>query len=161
VIRFLKIFTFLELDEILELQRELETNPEARGPHRKLAEEMTRCVHGPRGLRVAQEASRVLFGGELTGLSADELLDIFANVPSNEMPKEKAVGMSVVDLTVEAGLCKSKGESRRLITSGGLYLNGRRVEKPEDTVAQGDIVEGRVMVLRQGKKNFHLVKLAG
>jgi tyrosyl-tRNA synthetase len=161
VIRFLKIFTFLPLEEIDELARELEKNPEGRVPHRKLAEEMTRCVHGPKGLRIAEEASRVLFGGELTGLSADELLAIFANVASTERAKDKTVGALVVDLAVEAGLFKSKGEARRLIASGGLYLNGRRVEKPEETVGAADLIENRVLVLRTGKKNFHLVKLMG
>ena len=161
VIRFLKIFTVLPLEEIAELERELEKAPEARLPHRKLAEEMTRCVHGPKGLRIAQEASRVLFGGELTGLTADELLAIFAHVASMEMPRARAAGLPVVDLAVEAGLSKSKGEARRLIASGGLYVNGRRVEKAEETVGPGDMVEGRVMVLRSGKKTFHLVKLAG
>jgi tyrosyl-tRNA synthetase len=161
VIRFLKIFTFLPLPEIEELASELEKNPEARVPHRKLAEEMTRCVHGPRGLRIAEEASRVLFGGELTGLSADELMAIFANVPSTERAREATRGALVVDLAVEAGLFKSKGEARRLIASGGLYLNGRRVEKPEETVGAGDLIEDRIIVLRTGKRNFHLVKLMG
>lgn len=161
VIRFLKIFTFLSLEEIAELERELRTNPEARLPHRKLAEEMTRCVHGARGLRIAEEASRVLFGGELTGLTADELLAIFANVPSVELPRTGVSGLPVVDLAVMAGLCKSKGEARRLIANGGLYLNGRRVEKAEETVGPADIIEDRVIVLRSGKKTFHLVKLAG
>jgi tyrosyl-tRNA synthetase len=159
VIRFLKIFSFLPLPEIDDLARELEKNPEARVPQRKLAEEMTRCVHGPRGLRIAEEASRVLFGGELTGLSADELLAIFANVPSTGRPQATTVGLPVVDLAVEAGLFKSKGEARRLIASGGLYLNGRRVEKPEETVGAGDLIENRILVLRTGKRNFHLVKL--
>jgi tyrosyl-tRNA synthetase len=161
VIRFLKIFTFLPLEEIAGLETELAKAPEARMPHRKLAEEMTRCVHGAKGLRIAQEASRVLFGGELTGLTADELLAIFANVSSMEMSRAKAAGLPVVDLAVEAGLCKSKGETRRLIASGGLYLNGRRVEKAEETVQPGDMIEGRVIVLRSGKKTFHLIKLAG
>ncbi|MFO7535774.1 MAG: tyrosine--tRNA ligase [Kiritimatiellia bacterium] len=161
VIRFLRIFTFLSLEEIAELERELEKNPDARLPHRKLAEEMTRCVHGPRGLRLAEEASRVLFGGDLAGLSVDELLAIFSNVPSTELARTAVEGLPVVDLAVAAGLCKSKGEARRLIASGGLYLGNRRVERAEETVADSDKIEGRVIVLRSGKRNFHLVKLAG
>jgi tyrosyl-tRNA synthetase len=86
---------------------------------------------------------------------------IFANVPSTERAREATRGALVVDLAVEAGLFKSKGEARRLIASGGLYLNGRRVEKPEETVGAGDLIEDRIIVLRTGKRNFHLVKLMG
>ena len=159
VIRFLKIFTFLPLETIAELERDLQRAPEARAAQRKLAEEMTRCVHGARGLRIAEEASRVLFGGDLTGLTADELLAIFAHVPSMELPRAGVAGLSVVDLAVSASLCASKGEARRLIANGGLYLNGRRVEKPEEGVGPGDLVDGRVIVLRSGKKTFHLVNV--
>jgi len=159
VIRFLKIFTALPLEEIAELERELQRAPEVRIPHRRLAEEMTRCVHGARGLRMAEEASRVLFGGELAGLSADDLEAIFAHVPSTTLERSRLPGMTAVDLAAAAGLCRSKGEARRLAASGGLYLNGRRVERAEAAVGPDDLIEGRLMVLRSGKRSFHLVKL--
>ena len=159
-VRFLKIFTFLPLEEIEELAAESAKNPEARVAQKRLAEEVTRAVHGEHGLRVAQRASDVLFGGELEGLGADDLLDIFANVPSVETPHGALAQATILDVAVTSGLCKSKGEARRLIASGGLYLNGRRVAAAEQAVTAADAVEGRVLVLRSGKKTFCLVKLA-
>ena len=159
VIRFLRIFTFLTLDEIDQLGRETETNPGARVAQKKLAEEMTRVVHGERGLRTAERASSVLFGGELAGLSVEELLAIFAHVPSTELAAASVRDALAIDAVAASGLCASKGEARRLISSGGLYIGGRRVEGLADRILPGDIVEGKVLVLRSGKKTFRLVKV--
>lgn len=160
VARMLRIFTFLPLERIRELEEQVAKEPEKRVAQRMLAEEMTRAVHGERGLRVAQQASDVLFGGDMAGLGADDLLEIFSSVPSAELPAAQAVGARVVDMVAEAGVCASKGEARRLIAGGGLYLNGRRVGDAETRIAAGDVIDGRVMVVRSGKKSFHLIKVA-
>ncbi len=159
VIRYLKIFTFLPLDEISDLQRQLKKEPEKRAAQTRLAEEMTRMVHGEHGLDVAKRATSVLFGESMEGLNADDLTGIFSNVPSAQLPRQKVEGALLVDLAVAAGLCKSKGEARRLIESGGLYINNRRADGIQAKAAPSDIVDGRVMVLRCGKKTFHLVKV--
>jgi tyrosyl-tRNA synthetase len=158
VVRFLKIFTFLPLKEIAELEEQVKKAPEKRAAQIRLAEEVTRAVHGEQGLRVAQRASSVLFGESMEGLKADDLLGIFSNVPSTALSRDQVAGMPIVELAA-MGLCKSKGEARRLVEKGGLYVNNRRVENIDVKVGASDVVDGRVLVLRSGKKTFHLVKL--
>jgi len=157
----LRIFTFLPLEQIAQIEEQMKAAPEKREAQRLLAEEVTRCVHGESGLTVARRASDVLFGGALDGLSLTDLLAIFANVPSKELPHDAIVGKPVLDVAAAAGLFASKGEARRLVQQGGLYLNNRRVSDIAQVVASGDLIEGRVAVLRAGKKNFCLVKIAG
>jgi tyrosyl-tRNA synthetase len=161
VIRFLKIFTFLPLDVIGELEQEMKKAPEKRLPQKKLAEEMTRTVHGAEGLAVAQRASEVLFGGSLDGLKADDLMNIFSNVSSTELPKDQLIEAGVIDVAAACGLCKSKSEVRRLITDGGFYVNNIRITDLTAKVRGDMLVDGRVMVMRAGRKNFCLVKTAG
>lgn len=158
--RYLRIFTFLPLEQIAQLEEQVKVSPEKREAQRVLAEEVTRCVHGAHGLTVAQRASEVLFGGALDGLSLADLLGIFANVPSAELPREAVVGKPVLDVAAAAGLFTSKGEARRLVQQGGLYLNNRRVTDIAQVIAAGDLIEDRVAVLRAGKKSFCLVKVA-
>ncbi len=161
VIRYLKLFSFLPLDEIEALAAEHEQAPERRIPHRRLAEEMTRLVHGDEGLRAAVRASEVLFGKEITGLSDRDLLEIFADVPSVEIPKtELAAGMRLTDLLVRAGACRSKGEANRAIKGGGVYVNNRRVADERAVVSDKDLASESVLVLRSGKKNYFLVRVA-
>lgn len=160
VIRFLKIFTFLSIDEIDELARETARSPEQRLAQKKLAEEMTRTVHGASGLAIAQRASDVLFGGSMDGLKADDLVKVFANVASCEMPADRLRGAGVIDVAAGSGLCKSKSDVRRLMTEGGFYVNNVRISDLNAKVSDDMLVEGRVMVLRAGKKNYRLVKLA-
>jgi len=159
VIRFLKLFTFLPLDEIAALEKQVREAPEKREAQKKLAEEITRTVHGPDGLNTALRATEVLFGGTMEGLRANDLIDIFADVPSRELPFDLVANRPVVEVTAAAGLCGSKGEARRMITAGGLYVNNERVKEPDAMVQASQIVDGRVLVMRTGRKNFHLVKI--
>jgi len=162
VIPYLKYFTLLSREEIAELERALATEPHRRAAQTRLAEEVTRMVHGEDGLRKAQAATEVLFGGrDLEGLSADDLLDIFAEVPSSALAAGSlsGAGINVVDLALEAGLDRSKKLIRDLIKNGGLYLNNRPVDDPDRAVTLDDAIDGRVIVLRKGKKNYHLVQV--
>ncbi len=159
VVELLKIFTFLPLSEITELEKEVNTNPEQRVAQKRLAEEVTRLVHGEDGLRIAKSTTDVLFGKSLDGLCADDLLKVFANAPSAELSREQVENVSALELAVAAGLCKSKGQARRLIESGGLYVNNNRVQSIDAVVSATDIIEGKLVVLRSGKKNFLLVKI--
>lgn len=160
VIRYLRTFTFVPLEEIAGLEAEMKAAPEAHAAQKRLAEEVTRMVHGETGLSVARRASSVLFGESMDGLKAEELLGIFANVPSQELPRPEVEGAKVLDLAVRAGFCKSKGEARRLVESGGLYVNNRRVPGLDATITAPDVVDGRIVVLRSGKKSFFLVRVA-
>jgi len=164
VIRYLKYFTLLGREEIAELEEAVRTEPHLRRAQRTLAQEVTRLVHGEEALRQAEIATEVLFGDrELEGLSAADLLDIFAEVPSSTVARDALAGegMSVVDLAAEAGLDRSKGQIRNLIKSGGVYLNNERVDDPYRAVTLDDAIDGKVLVLRKGKKKYHLVRVEG
>ena len=158
VIRYLKVFSMRSLDEIAELEKQMKANPEARIPQKALAEELTRLVHGEEGLKAAQGATQTLFGGDISGKSADELMTIFKDVKSAEMAKADIVGKSVTAVAAAAGMYKSNGEARRMAQQGGLSLNGAKAG-PDRVFADADLVDGRVAVLRSGKKNYFLVKV--
>ncbi len=162
-IPYLKYFTFLTQDEILELELALAAHPEQRDAQRRLAHEMTLTVHGETALAKAEQATQVLFGGSLEGLTVFEIEDIFADVPSYMLQPERLStdSSTAVDLLVESGMAQSKGEARRAITEGGIYLNNRRVTDPAQVITTDDLLYGRYMVWRRGRKNYHLVKIVG
>jgi len=162
--RYLKAFTFLPLDEIAGIVAEQEANPAARVGQRRLAREMTLLVHGEDGLERAERATGVFFGSRSTReLSATELLDVFSDVPASVLPRQRfeGEGIGVVDLLAEAGITASKGEARRLISGGGVYLNGERLEGPDQKVRIEDAIDGQVLVVRKGKKGHHVIRLEG
>jgi tyrosyl-tRNA synthetase len=161
---YLKAFTFLSLGEIGEVLAEQASNPAARAGQRRLAREVTGMVHGADGLERAERATAVLFGNrDARDLGAAELLDVFADVPSTEISRLRleGEGVNIVDLLAETGVASSKGEARRLITGGGVYLNGERIEGPDQRVGTEDAIEGRFLLLRKGRKGHHLVRLDG
>ncbi len=158
VIRYLKVFSMRSLDEIAELEAQMKANPEARIPQKALAEELTRLVHGEEGLKKALGATQTLFGGDVTGRSAAELETIFKDVKSAEMPKAEVVGRSVWAVAAAAGMFKSNGEARRMAAQGGLSLNGAKVDDRR-VFDESDLIDGRVAILRQGKKNNFLIKV--
>ncbi len=159
VIRYLKIFTLLPDERIAELEESLAKEPEKREAQRTLAEEVTRMVHGEKGLAIAKAATNVLFGGSVNGLSAADLEGIFANVKSATLPAAEVIGKSLIDVTAAAKMFASKGEARRMIQQGGVSVNNVKVPTIERIFAAEDLIEGRVAVLRSGKKNFFLLKV--
>ena len=156
VIRYLKIFTFLPDERIAELEEQVKVAPEKREAQRVLAEEVTRAVHGEEGLRQAQRATDALFGGSIEGIPADELATIFKNVPSATMVRADIVGKPVFEIAAAAGMLKSKSEARRLVQQGGLSLNGEKVAA-DRLFSEEDLVDGKVALLRAGKKNYFLL----
>ena len=161
--RYLRFFSLRSREEIGALEEAVRTEPQARAAQRALAEEVTRRAHGETGLSRAMKATEVLFGGEIEGLGADEVADIFSDVPSATVPRAslEGEGMALVDLLVEAGVATSKGDARRSVEGGGIYVNNRRVADAGHRVAVADAIEGRFLVLRKGKKSYHMVALAG
>jgi len=163
VVNYLKYFTFLDHQTIDDLAAAVVERPEAREAQRKLASVMTQTVHGETALVRAEQASQALFGGDISGLSAAEITDIFSDVPSCELVKTQleGEGLAVADLLVTAGLAKSKGEARRSLQEGGIYLNNHRVSGDNPSAVLGDVLEGQFIVLRKGKKNYTLVRVIG
>ena len=159
VIRYLKIFTFLSMERIAELEAAVAADPGKREAQQVLAEELTRTVHGETGLAIAKKATDVLFGGALDGLAADDLEKIFANVASATLPSDQVLDKPAFEVIALAGMVASKGEARRLVQQGGLNINNVRVSDLTRVFSVSDLIEGRLAVLRSGKKSFFLLKL--
>jgi len=160
-ITYLKFFTWLSKDEIEALAETVRTEPEKRKAQRELARHVTALVHGETALEKALRASEVLFGKEISGLSVQEILDIFADVPSTELEKSKLDGFTLSDALVVAGLAPSKGEAKRLVQGGGVAVNNRRVSDPRQPITAADMIDGQLLVLRKGAKHYHLIKVLG
>jgi tyrosyl-tRNA synthetase len=160
-VRYLKFFTLLGHDEIAGLAEAVEREPYRRAAQRALAEDVTRRLHGEAGLAAAERATKALFSGAIEGLSADEIADVFADMPSSELPLDElgGAGKPVIDLLVESGLASSRGDARRSIDGGGVYVNNVRVESVDVAVTTEHMIEGRFLLLRKGKKSYHLLAL--
>ena len=158
----MKRFTLLSPQEIKDLADSVTSEPEKRNAQRKLASEVTRAVHGETALKKAEQASRVLFGEEVHNLNLQEVLDIFADVPSIELEKSlfSGNGIPLVDMVTAAGFALSKGEARRLIQNGGIYLNNIRNIDSKNTVSLASAIEGRAIILRKGQKEYRLINIS-
>jgi len=155
----LRYFTDLGREEIESLDAARGQQPERRESQRRLAEEITRLVHGEAGLTKARRATEIFFGAEFGELSDLELGEIFPDVPSQELERIKlAAGLNIVDAFVSAGLAKSKGEARRTIEQGGGYVNNRRIESIDRQLGEADLASETVMVLRSGRKKYALLR---
>jgi tyrosyl-tRNA synthetase len=159
-VKYLKYFTLLDQAEIAELEASMTSAPEKREAQRRLGEEVTRTVHGDFQLQRALQATRVLFGGEIDGLAVSDVLDIFADVPSHELPKTSFAGegLSLIEAIVLCSIAPSRGAARRLIESGGIYVNNRRVSDIQATLDSSALIEGQCLVLRKGAKDYHLAR---
>jgi tyrosyl-tRNA synthetase len=162
VITYLKFFTWLGEGDIRELEIAVAQKPERREAQRRLAREMTRMVHDETALQRAEQAAQVLFGGEVAGLSAAEVADIFADVPSGRVSGGKlgGEGLPVVDLLMESRVASSKGEARRAIEAGGIYLNNRRVADAALRISWADVIDNQFLVLRRGRRNYWLIRIS-
>jgi len=157
--RLLKLFTFLDVVEIDAIMAAHTQSPESRGAQKKLAEEMTRVVHGKDSLESAIHASEALFRGQAIGLTAQELDEVFGDVPSFSIrgSEFEPNGLKAVDLLVRAGAVKSKGEATRLIAGGGFYFESQRVG-PNDIIRPREPSQ-TAFVMRVGKKSYYLMRL--
>jgi tyrosyl-tRNA synthetase len=160
VIKLLKTLTFLSEGEITALEQELKTNPGARLAQKTLAKEMTALVHGPERLAGAIKASEVLFGGSIDGLSAEDFQDVIAEAPNKEIEPAKlaAPGLPIVDVLVHSGLSPSKGQARKDVEGGGIYVNNVRVGEIARAVTTSDLLFGNYVLLRKGKRTYAVLK---
>jgi tyrosyl-tRNA synthetase len=161
VIRYLKYFTFLPPDAIAALEQQHLANPGAREAHTALAKAVTELVHGEAATREAQRASAVLFGGELAGVSQATFDDIVGEVPSHRLARAKleGAGAPLVELLVHAGLSSSKGQARKDIEGGGVYVNNVREPGPQRAVTAADLLFGQHLLLRKGKRNYTVLSV--
>jgi tyrosyl-tRNA synthetase len=160
VAKFLRLFTFLEIAEIVELEESLKRDPGKRGAQRRLAMEFTRLAHGERASRAAQEASEVLFGSEVEALSEEVFAALAGEVPATKIPKESLKGgVPLVDLLLQTNMCKSKRAARDLIGQSGAYVNNKTWKDLEGKVGLDQALSGRGILLRAGKKNYHLLMI--
>jgi len=161
VIRFLRILTFLDIEEIAALEREMgEPDYVPNTAQQRLAKEVTRFVHGEDGLAEALQATEALKPGSETKLDWKTIEGIAEDLPSCSLPYEDVLNLSLVDLSVSSGLFESKSAARRLLKQGGLYLNNSRVDNEGKRIEAADIVDGKVLLLSAGKKNKVLVRIA-
>jgi tyrosyl-tRNA synthetase len=162
VVSHLKFFTWLSQEAIQELEASVRLEPHTRNAQRELARQVTEMVHGETELGKAVRASEVLFGKEIAGMSADDILDIFADVPSTELDRARFAegGLLLNDLLVTCGVAPSKAEGRRLIQSGAVYVNNRRSADPRAAITLSDFVDGKILVLRKGSRHYHAIRVA-
>jgi tyrosyl-tRNA synthetase len=160
---YLKYFTLLSQEQIQELELALANAPEKREAQKRLAREVTAMVHGEKALQKAVQASRVLFGEEISGLSANDVAEIFSDVPSTRIARAQleGEGLSLVALVVNCGIAATNSEARRLIEGGGIYLNNRRLTDPKSVAGLSAAIEGQFIVVRKGAKDYHLVQVMG
>ncbi len=161
VIRYLKFFTFLSREEISALEQQHKENAGARAAHKALAKAVTDLVHGPGATAEAIRASEILFGGELGGIAEPTFNEIVGEVPTKELERVQldGAGKSLVELLVHSGLSNSKGQARKDIEGGGVYVNNVREPNPLRAVTAQDLLFGKHLLLRKGKRNYVVVSI--
>ena len=155
VVDYLKVFTFLGVDDIRQLEEAVASDPAAREAQRTLAREITTLVHGADAASKAERISRALFYGELRELAEDELQLAFHDVPTHTMDGDE---QGLIDLLVAAGASSSKRQARQDIGAGAISLNGERCTDEAHTVRKADGLHGRYTVIRRGKNKYFLVQ---
>lgn len=158
VIRYLKLFTFLNKEEIDSLEESLNSNPELREAQKKLAWELTAAVHGKDDADKAEEASKVLYGQEIKNFTDEMIGGIFSEVPGTTLSFDNLGAVKLLDLVVSASLAPSKSAARKLIAQGGVYLNNIRENDPDKIICRENLASETCLVLRSGKKHYFLVK---
>ena len=159
VIRYLKFFTFLSKEKIDSLEKQQNTKPELRLAQYELAAQLTELIHGTEALTNASLASTIVFGGSVDKISEETFNYILDEVPTKEIEKAKldGAGIPLVGLLVHAGLCPSKGQARKDIEGGGVNINNVREASATRAVTASDLLFGKHLLLRKGKKNYVVV----
>jgi tyrosyl-tRNA synthetase len=158
--KFLRYFTLLGQEEILSLERDVAERPEQREAQRRLAREVTRVVHGDVALRAVEEATQILFGGSLDGLSVDAFEVLTREIPCVSASAERALQIAtLVELLIGAGMFESKKDAKRAIQQGGFYVNNTRVAADQQSLETTELIHGRFLLARKGSKSYALVEV--
>jgi len=159
VIRLLKVFTFESEQSIAAIEKSMQEHPEKREAQKLLADSLCTFVHGAEATDDAKRCAAALFGGSLDGLSREQLLDIFSEAPSSTVSRAQLDSMDMLSLLATT-VSKSKGEARRLVQGGGIYVDNERLSAETMPVRETKLSENGFIVIRSGKKNYHVVRLA-
>ena len=159
VVRYLKYFTFLSRDEVEELASQHEAEPHARIAHKALARAVTALVHGEEAVTEAIRASEILFGGELEGITEATFREVAGEVPTCELSTDRfgGEGLWLPELLHEAGLAQSRGQARKDVKGGGVYVNGKRIDDEQHKLTTNDLMFEKYVLLRRGKRNYAVV----
>ena len=160
--RCLLRLTEVPLDEIAAIGEQRAANPAARDTQKRLAEELTRLVHGDAGLAAARQATEIFFGAEIASLDDAALSEIFADVPSHEFARSTldGDGLPLVEALKATGLAAGTTAARRTVEQGGAYVNNRRVTDVAHRLTAADLVGSSTLVLRSGKKSYAVARFA-
>lgn len=163
VVKLLKVLTFLAQDQIAALEAEMKTNPGARAAQKALAREVTTLVHGQTACDDALRASEIMFGGGLGGISESVFKDVVGEIPTKDLEKSKldAPGLALTDALVHAGLAPSKGQARKDIEGGGIYVNNVRAAEVARSLSASDLLFGKYVLLRKGKRTYAVLSVVG
>ena len=158
--RCLLRLTDLTLDETAAFDAKRAAAPAARDTQKRLAEELTRLVHGDAGLAAARQATDIFFGAEITSLDDQSLGEIFADVPSHEFARTTldGDGLALVEALKATGLAQSASAARRTIEQGGIYVNNRRIADAAHRLTAQDLAGTATLVLRSGKKSYAVAR---
>ena len=120
---------------------------------------MTTWVHGAASIARVEGASKVMFGGDLDGVTDDVLGELLGTLPVKQVSRaDFAAGMPILDLLIRT-VCDSKGEARRLVTQGGAYVNNKKIQDPNQIITNAHLATPTMLVVRAGKKDYCLVEL--
>ncbi|AOO75680.1 tyrosine--tRNA ligase [Latilactobacillus curvatus] len=156
VIKYLKFFTFLEENEIEELAQKVATEPEKREAQKRLAQEVTRFVHGQEALDEAEHITELLFKGNIKALDVVEAEQAFGKAPSVEISKE---AKNIVDFLVDTGIESSKRQAREDVQNGAITINGDRIQETDAMIDPMTSFDGKFVIIRRGKKNYFLARV--
>jgi tyrosyl-tRNA synthetase len=155
----LRFLTFFTHEEITGLDQQTAEQPQRREAQRALARAVTALVHGDKEVAKCEEASAALFGEEIAGLSEEMLLAVTEDAPTTPIPRTELLGgLSLVDSLERTGLATSRKDARRTVEQGGAYVNNVRQTDDGRTFAADDLLHGRYLVLRKGRKEVHIVQ---
>jgi tyrosyl-tRNA synthetase len=157
---YLRYFTFLSHEELLALDAEVAAEPAKRESQRRLAHEVVALVHSEDEVARIEAAAAALYSEDVVGLDEATLLMVFEDAPSSEISRDRLSngGIDLVELIADAGLVGSRSQARTTIDQGGLYVNNRRVEASAARISTEDLLAGRYVLLRRGRRDFHLLR---
>lgn len=160
VINMLRMLTFVEMDEIKALEKSMQAPGYIPNTvQKRLAEEVTRIVHGEEALQSALRATEAAAPGSEARLDAESLELVAKDMPSISLARNEVLQQKVIDLLVKANLLPSKSEARRMLKNGGVYMNNAKVTADDAQVAAEDLIDGRMLLFAVGKKNKMLVRI--